>query len=1127
MAARTPPSPIAVPEFKGTDATRWLLTCWGLWSSHGWTRETIPCGAYIEFLNTRMAADSPASDYFDNSPEIQSITKKTDATLEDVLRVEALLISRFPKKLNQANEVSPLVRLEAPRQGNSSLKAYFEECEDVINALASDIPSSGIPVDNNQIWAVNRVLEKSLNNLSDERLKRAVHTQFGVYSKSLPEVYVIAKRRANTYCRWTSAMLAEIGCDKADYQSSSARVSKLSEMNSMQALSAALERRRAQPQVATYTPATRVNHPHDPHWTVPAPALERRRAQPQVATYTPATRVNHPHDPHWTVPAPGNFDFGLQTQESRQIVAAPVKFDFSFESHQNAHQVPPQTPSTALIPYNRPASPQNDDYMWEGCSRETHHPIPQRRLSTHPFFRDPTSWSGQMCRVRCAKLDHPITHCSTNVAQHLAFWEQGYLHALISPENKRDGSGKKGPTGLMYAAKRFYDNENLPLPGGTNPAARPSHRNMTAPNQPMGMAPEMQGANAATFGNRVGQVADPEMNSNQVQMGFGVNFGVNRLWDGQAPSSVQMRDESYSRTISPHNSDHKPIQSNTTKFSAKPIPVEELFARIQPVPASDQTQHHKENREPFSVPIDPLFTSQQQKSPAESPLRGFGCKSPQTYHTYQGPYETRGTKTAENSEPTRRRSSKSKVTGDIRALTKLAAINGKKGMIPLAAKELLESTMVSISLLELAQYSPAFAQDAKNLISRKNRDRRSVKPKQSLKPVHVESDTLMASFDTLIDDLKRTQAYALQVNEQINNSLDVNEVEATSLEAINPHIVTAKREDKAFRLPGFISFGKGSDETDPLRHVDVWAIPNCHIICDQGSELNLITPKLAQLLHMPLYEIEDGIGIGMGMRSANSEFSSLKHFVTFEFEIDGVHRVVSAFVRPDSTGRALFSDLSLILGQPWIWTVHGVPDVRGGTLHFGDETLGEVRQVLHTTKFFQSKYQKLLLIPDLSPYREKAEMAERLMEQQTPIDMSTRPLVTRQREYYITSMAIKYALYHITKTFTSLTTTYGKLPDPDINLSDNYHASPQLIHEYQTKVGSIGHAAMFTRPDMAKSFSLLAEHLANPNQDDFYNANRCIQYLYGTRFLAILYHGNKGSVEVLDGASTAAFAGNS
>ncbi|KAI1003664.1 hypothetical protein K3495_g4546 [Podosphaera aphanis] len=399
-----------------------------------------------------------------------------------------------------------------------------------------------------------------------------------------------------------------------------------------------------------------------------------------------------------------------------------------------------------------------------------------------------------------------------------------------------------------------------------------------------------------------------------------------------SPHVTIISDESESEILttppSPTQEKNKPPRTETTYSPHQPP--------TQHKPISDSTSSRlgqnaasrEESGALLSVLIDPLFTSQQQKSPAESPLRGFGYKNPKTYHTYQGPYGARGTETTEKSEPTRRRSSKSKVTGDIRALTKFAAINGKKGMMPLAAKELLESTMVSISLLDLAQYSPAFAQDTKNLISRKNRNRRSVKPKQSPKPVHVESDTLMASFNTLIDDLKRTQAYALQVNEQTINSLDVNEVVATSLEAINPHILTAQREDKAFRLLGFISFGKGSDETGPLRHVDVWAISNCHVICDQGSELNLITPKLAQLLHTPLYEIEDGMGIGMGMRSANGEFSPLKHFVTFEFEIDGVHRVVSAFVRPESTGLALSSDLSLILGQPWIWTVPGVPDVR-------------------------------------------------------------------------------------------------------------------------------------------------------------------------------------------------------
>ncbi|KAI0991909.1 hypothetical protein K3495_g16278 [Podosphaera aphanis] len=42
--------------------------------------------------------------------------------------------------------------------------------------------------------------------------------------------------------------------------------------------------------------------------------------------------------------------------------------------------------------------------------------------------------------------------------------------------------------------------------------------------------------------------------------------------------------------------------------------------------------------------------------------------------------------------------------------------------------------------------------------------------------------------------------------------------------------------------------------------------------------------------------------------------------------------------------------------------------------------------------------------------------------------------------------------------------------------------------------------------------------------NDLLNANRCIQYLYSTRYLAILYHENPGSVNVFDGSSDAAFA---
>ncbi|KAI0991312.1 hypothetical protein K3495_g16875, partial [Podosphaera aphanis] len=128
------------------------------------------------------------------------------------------------------------------------------------------------------------------------------------------------------------------------------------------------------------------------------------------------------------------------------------------------------------------------------------------------------------------------------------------------------------------------------------------------------------------------------------------------------------------------------------------------------------------------------------------------------------------------------------------------------------------------------------------------------------------------------------------------------------------------------------------------------------------------------------------------------------------------------------------------------------------------------------------------------------------------------------QDVYLANMAAKYHLDLITKTSTPLPTTYGKLPVSHDRSSDNSQAPPQLVHEYQSKVGSIGHAAMFTRPDVAKSYSLLAEHLTNPTLEDLECANQCIQYLYSSRYRAILYQVSGGSVGVFDGASDAAFA---
>jgi hypothetical protein len=86
-------------------------------------------------------------------------------------------------------------------------------------------------------------------------------------------------------------------------------------------------------------------------------------------------------------------------------------------------------------------------------------------------------------------------------------------------------------------------------------------------------------------------------------------------------------------------------------------------------------------------------------------------------------------------------------------------------------------------------------------------------------------------------------------------------------------------------------------------------------------------------------------------------------------------------------------------------------------------------------------------------------------------------------------------------------------------------ATPSNIKEYQEKVGSIGYAAICTRPDIALAHSKLAQHLTNPSRQHINAVNRVIAYLYNTRFFALEYNSEVCS-RIIMTASDAVFADN-
>ena len=74
---------------------------------------------------------------------------------------------------------------------------------------------------------------------------------------------------------------------------------------------------------------------------------------------------------------------------------------------------------------------------------------------------------------------------------------------------------------------------------------------------------------------------------------------------------------------------------------------------------------------------------------------------------------------------------------------------------------------------------------------------------------------------------------------------------------------------------------------------------------------------------------------------------------------------------------------------------------------------------------------------------------------------------------------------------------------------------------YQAMVGSIIYASIMTRPDVAKAATVLSRFSHNPGRTHEMAAKHCIQYLYGTRFLALQADGSSNQFECF---SDAAFA---
>jgi hypothetical protein len=103
------------------------------------------------------------------------------------------------------------------------------------------------------------------------------------------------------------------------------------------------------------------------------------------------------------------------------------------------------------------------------------------------------------------------------------------------------------------------------------------------------------------------------------------------------------------------------------------------------------------------------------------------------------------------------------------------------------------------------------------------------------------------------------------------------------------------------------------------------------------------------------------------------------------------------------------------------------------------------------------------------------------------------------QDSYIDSFAQKYKVSN---------TSNPKTPLPAIALIPyDSQTTQQQIYGYQQRIGSLNFLGVFTRPDIARACSKLAEFLQNPSPQHIAAAKHLSEYIVGTRNLAPEFDG--------------------
>ena len=838
-----------------------------------------------------------AETWAESHPRAKAILTSEPATRDSVANFRSLLCERFPAKSSEVATVSFNTELSELKQQDESLSAYYER----VSAMMQRVGARDRPHSQTPGTQLTLLEEAMLDNIMRSFLKGLADPD--VCREATRGLASVDSSLRGIY------MLAEQARRTKEEFSRLEKEQFKSRENEM--LRSIIEKTMSKDQLDSLVSSFQTNataRPSNSSWDSLSEALERLRiGNTAVTTYQP--KQDHPYQPE-------RYQHQNPPHNQRQ---AP-----SFQSDR-----PPL--AIAQNPNRQPANGyqtnsyqgHSNDYQNNGplkpSTNQSRRDLPDRKRSKNPFVNGSRIYSkandGLLC-VRCGTLGKRAG--DGHDCGPLPAWEQSYLREVVfgtSPQSN-------------FAAASFGANDGAAKPwewprnsesssSSTTPLVlTPTSSSVTSPSVRSIFATPSAAAEAfskaafsdSAFSNSVG--AEP--------------FGKAHSYygEGSAPGK--------------RPADHLDLpQQGSSSKAPRQVPLQapnlQQYTSNQPyVPAQPQSQSQLQPQPNPQVP-NPAPHQAPNQQPFPAPQQ-FQPGMPFVPATTTGRPKKKGQK---------------RVGKRTELQPLIGMYNDAQGKFDPAVsiRHVMQQNRLDMTLMDMLAWSPAMCKELKRLCTRVT-NRRAQKltnpavipdqPNQfNFVPQSIPNPGFQASQNPSNPSTQATVARVVAIPTPDHHTKKLRELAGS---------------EKAYNIGGAARVN--GKETH---------IPKKHTSADQGSDMNVMSTSMTQVLSLVPKSLAEVGFLGLCMETADHRETLLETWVLFDYCVEGLWRSVPCFVSPPTPG---VEDVPrLLLGLPWLHDINAVISVRNSSIQIGDPAIGEQVRFITGPELVYHRDHSLLMYP--------------------------------------------------------------------------------------------------------------------------------------------------------------------